>query len=91
MAKKTQREKSRQRKKLKIQLRLMLKSIDLRPHSVASKCRLQFGLAIIVILTLALLFPYLWMNKLADKAGYDTVVTVSKLVIKNELEGNSDF
>lgn len=79
------------RKHFKARLRLMLRSIDLRPHSVASKCRLQFGIAIIVILTLALLFPFLWLNKLAAKAGYDTVVAVSDLIVESNLKGSADF
>ncbi|MGE4285293.1 MAG: ATP-binding protein [Phycisphaerae bacterium] len=79
------------RKHFKARLRLMLKNIDLRPHSVASKCRLQFGIAIIIILTLALLFPFFWLNKLAAKAGYDTVVAVSDLIVETELKGSTDF
>ena len=78
-------------KHFKARLKLAMDGMDMRPHSVASKCRLQFGMAIIVILTLALLFPFLWMNKLADKAGFDTVVSISDLLITNSLKGSAEL
>lgn len=43
-----------------------------RPVSLAGKCRLLFGIAILLVLALALLIPYFWMGKLAEKAVLDS-------------------
>jgi len=52
----------------------------LRPISLAGKCRLLFGIAIVFVLILALLTPYFWMGKLTEKtltdAGRAVVNTV---------------
>jgi two-component system sensor histidine kinase BarA len=45
--------------------------LRLRPVSLAGKCRLLFGTAIILVLVLALLIPYSWMNKLTEKSVID--------------------
>ena len=44
----------------------------LSPLSLAEKCRLEFGAAILFILALALLIPYLWMSKLTEKTSLDS-------------------
>ncbi len=49
----------------------VLQLLRLSPVSLAGKCRLGFGLAVLVILALALLIPYFWMGKLTEKAGLD--------------------
>jgi hypothetical protein len=55
----------------------LLQKLRLKPLSLAGKCRLQFGAAILFSLTLALLVPYLWMNKLAEKSVLDSGRAVS--------------
>lgn len=55
--------------------------LHLKPETVAGKCRLQFGIAIIIILVLALLVPYLWMTKLTDKAVLQTGRSIVNLVL----------
>lgn len=45
--------------------------LRLQPVSLAGKCRLLFGAAIILVLFIALLMPYFWMGKLAEKAVLD--------------------
>ena len=45
--------------------------LHLSPLSLAEKCRLAFGGAVILILLLALLLPYIWMNQLTKKACLD--------------------
>ena len=45
--------------------------LRLSPLSLAKKCRLAFGAAVIFILTLALLVPYMWMSKLTTMALLD--------------------
>src|SRR4030042_6964367 len=46
--------------------------LHLRPVSLAGKCRLLFGIAILLVLALALLIPYFWMVKLTEKAVLDS-------------------
>jgi signal transduction histidine kinase len=46
----------------------LLQKLRLNPLSLAGKCRLQFGAAVLFSLTLALLVPYFWMNRLAEKS-----------------------
>ena len=46
--------------------------VHLSPLSLAEKCRIAFGAAIILILATALYIPYIWMNKLMIKSLLDT-------------------
>ena len=52
-------------------INLLLRKLHLKPVTVAGKCRLQFGIAVLLILMVALLIPYFWMNKLTQKAVLD--------------------
>ncbi len=45
----------------------VLQRLHLWPRSLADKCRLMFGAAVLFSLALVLLFPYLWMRKLMIK------------------------
>jgi signal transduction histidine kinase len=45
--------------------------LHLSPLSLAEKCRLAFGAAVVFILSLALLLPYIWMGQLTKKACLD--------------------
>lgn len=45
--------------------------LHLSPLSLAKKCRLAFGAAVVFILALALLLPYIWMGQLTKKALLD--------------------
>jgi len=49
----------------------LIQSLRLPPLSLAAKCRIAFGTAILIILTLALLLPYIWMGQLTKKASLD--------------------
>jgi signal transduction histidine kinase len=49
----------------------LLKLLRLWPLSLAEKCRIAFGMAIILVLALALLWPYIWMGQLTKKASLD--------------------
>jgi two-component system sensor histidine kinase BarA len=51
--------------------KVVLGYLQLRPMSLAGKCRLLFGTAIVLVLVLALLIPYSWMNKLTEKSVID--------------------
>jgi len=45
--------------------------LHLSPLSLAKKCRIAFGAAVVFILTLALSIPYIWMGQLTKKASLD--------------------
>jgi len=45
--------------------------LHLSPLSLAEKCRVAFGLAVVLVLVLALLWPYIWMGQLTTKAALD--------------------
>ena len=68
----------------------LLKRAKLRPVTIAGKCRLQFGLAIVMILALALLMPYFWLDKLTEKSPLDTGEAITDLIISGQItSGNS--
>ena len=50
----------------------MLQLLRLSPLSLAKKCQLMFGVAVIFILLIALLLPYIWMGQLTKKDYLDT-------------------
>ena len=45
--------------------------LHLSPLSLAEKCRIAFGAAVVFILAIALLLPYIWMGQLTKKACLD--------------------
>jgi len=57
---------------LKNFLQKLLKRLRLWPFSLAEKCRAAFGAAVVFILALALLLPYIWMGQLTKKGLLDT-------------------
>ena len=57
---------------LKQFLQKLLKRLRLWPFSLAEKCRVAFGAAVVFILALALLLPYIWMGQLTKKGLLDT-------------------
>jgi len=58
--------------KLKHIWQKLLELLRLSPLSLAKKCRLTFGAAVVFILTIALLLPYIWMGQLIKKDLLDT-------------------
>ncbi|MHC4949499.1 MAG: sensor histidine kinase [Planctomycetota bacterium] len=66
--------------KLKHLYRRILEAVHRKPLSLAEKCRLQFGGAVLFSLILALLIPYFWMNQLIEKASLDAGRTVGQVV-----------
>lgn len=48
-----------------------MRRVQWRPLSLAEKCRLMFGGAVVLSLSLVLVFPYLWMQKLTTKGLID--------------------
>lgn len=49
----------------------ILKLLHLSPLSLAKKCQLTFGAAVVLVLALALSIPYIWMGKLTTKTSLD--------------------
>ncbi len=49
----------------------LLGLIWLSPLSLAEKCRIAFGAAVVLVLFIALLLPYIWMGQLTKKASLD--------------------
>ncbi len=50
----------------------LLKFLQLSPLSLAVKCQLMFGLAVVLTLIIALILPYIWMRQLVKKDYLDT-------------------
>lgn len=67
-----------------------LRAVKLKPLSLAEKCRLQFGGAVLLILTLALLIPYKWMDKLTDKIALDAGRAIALTVFERHFRIDHD-
>jgi two-component system, NarL family, sensor histidine kinase BarA len=50
----------------------VLRFLHLTPLSLAEKCRIMFGAAVLFSLVIALLIPYIWMRQLTGKVLLDT-------------------
>ena len=72
--------------KLRAKIDRLLRFAKLKPLSLAEKCRLQFGAAVLLILTLALLIPYGWMGKLTEKITLDAGRAVADTVFERHLQ-----
>ncbi|MBC8378942.1 MAG: HAMP domain-containing histidine kinase [Planctomycetes bacterium] len=57
-----------------------------KPLSLAEKCRLQFGAAVLFSLILALLIPYFWMTKLTEKTALDSGRAVGQAVYESHFQ-----
>ena len=64
---------------------ILIKS-RLKPLSLAEKCRLQFGAAVLFSLILALLIPYLWMGKLVEKSALDSGRAVAEMAFERHFQ-----
>jgi len=53
-------------------LQQVLRFLHLTPLSLAAKCRIMFGAAVLFSLAIALLIPYIWMRQLNRKVLLDT-------------------
>ena len=62
--------------------------LHLSPLSLAEKCRIAFGTAVIFILSIALLVPYVWMGKLTTKAYLDAGRAKSELLFEKHFKIN---
>ncbi|MBC8377638.1 MAG: HAMP domain-containing protein [Planctomycetes bacterium] len=57
-----------------------------KSFSLAEKCRLQFGGAVLFSLVLALLIPYFWMNKLTEKTALDSGRAIGQVFYENHFK-----
>ncbi|MHC4790417.1 MAG: sensor histidine kinase [Planctomycetota bacterium] len=71
---------------LKHILRRLLQLLRLSPLSLAEKCRLTFGAAIIFILFLALLIPFIWMRQLTKKACLDAGRAKAEMLLREHFQ-----
>jgi two-component system sensor histidine kinase BarA len=58
-----------------------LKFLQLSPLSLAVKCQLMFGLAVVLTLIIALILPYIWMRQLVKKDYLDTERARSEMLL----------
>ncbi|MCD4832105.1 MAG: HAMP domain-containing histidine kinase [Anaerohalosphaeraceae bacterium] len=61
---------------------VVAKALHLRPMSLAGKCRLLFSIAVLFVISLALLMPYFWMGKLTEKSILDSGNAVVDMVYR---------
>jgi two-component system sensor histidine kinase BarA len=66
----------------------ILKRLRLWPISLAKKCRVTFGAAVIFILALALLLPYIWMGQLTDKASLDASRAKAETLMRRHFQSH---
>ncbi|MHC4533496.1 MAG: sensor histidine kinase [Planctomycetota bacterium] len=67
----------------------LLMLLRLSPVSLAKKCRITFGAAVVFILTIALLLPYIWMGQLIKKDLLDTGRARSQTLLDRHFQLNS--
>lgn len=72
--------------RLRHRLKEAVRVVRRKPLSLAEKCRLQFGAAVLFSLILALLIPYFWMNKLTEKAALDSGRAVGQAVFEEHFQ-----
>ena len=78
--------------KLRSFIDIALRKVKLKPLSIGEKCRLQFGGAVLLILSLALMLPYFWMGKLTEKNALDSGRAIADTVFLRHfnLDGDSE-
>ncbi|MBN1457281.1 MAG: HAMP domain-containing protein, partial [Sedimentisphaerales bacterium] len=64
----------------------LLRLARLKPLSLAEKCRLQFGAAVLFSLCIALMIPFLWMGKLTEKIALDAGRAVADTFFETHLQ-----
>jgi two-component system sensor histidine kinase BarA len=67
----------------------LLKLLRLSPVSLAKKCRITFGAAVIFILAIALLLPYIWMGQLIKKDLLDAGRARSQTLLDRHFQLNT--
>ncbi len=60
--------------------------LHLSPLSLAEKCRLAFGAAVLLVLGLALAIPYVWMGQLTRKSSLDSGRAKTEVLLRNHFK-----
>ena len=60
--------------------------LHLSPLSLAEKCRVAFGGAVVGVLALALILPYAWMGQLTKKASLDAGRAKSERLLRSHFQ-----
>jgi len=60
--------------------------LHLSPLSLAEKCRIAFGAAVVLVLGLALSIPYIWMGQLTKKAALDAGRTKVETLLRQHFQ-----
>ena len=68
----------------------LLKILRLSPLSLAVKCQLMFGSAVVLTLVLALILPYIWMQLLVKKGYLDTERAKTDLLFSQHFQNNNN-
>jgi len=75
---------------MRISLKLIwvkiLRLLRLTPLSLAEKCRVTFGAAVVLVLALALLLPYIWMGQLIKKASLDAGRAKAEMLLRSHFQ-----
>ncbi len=72
--------------KLKLIWQKLLGILRLTPLSLARKCQLAFGAAVVFALALVLLFPYIWMNQLTKQACLEAGRATSNILMRRHFQ-----
>jgi len=64
----------------------LLRLLRLTPLSLAEKCRVTFGAAVVLVLALALLLPYVWMSQLTRKASLDAGRAKAEMLMRRHFQ-----
>ncbi len=67
----------------------LLRFLRLSPMSLAAKCQLMFGMAVVLTLALALILPYIWMKQLVKKDYLDTERTKTELLFRQHFQSGN--
>jgi signal transduction histidine kinase len=67
----------------------ILRLLHISPISLAEKCRLTFGAAVLGVLALALFLPYIWMGQLTKKAALDAGRAKSETLLTHHFNPQS--
>ena len=54
--------------------------LKLSPMSLAGRCRLEFGAAVLFILAVALIIPYIWMNQLTRQTAFNAAKAKTEIL-----------
>jgi hypothetical protein len=69
----------------------LLELLRLTPLSLAEKCRLAFGAAVLMVLALALMIPYGWLRKLTTQSMFSIARGQAELVQYHHFQSRASY